>query len=53
VNIITGDGTAGAAIAAHSDVDKVNFTGSTEVGKLNSGADATAIRRGYFVARPC
>jgi phenylacetaldehyde dehydrogenase len=34
VNIITGDGTAGAAIAAHPDVDKVAFTGSTEVGKL-------------------
>jgi phenylacetaldehyde dehydrogenase len=35
VNIVTGFGeTAGAALAAHSDVDKVAFTGSTEVGKL-------------------
>ncbi len=35
VNIITGFGeTAGAAIAAHPDIDKVAFTGSTEVGKL-------------------
>ncbi len=35
VNIVTGYGhTAGAAIAAHMDVDKVAFTGSTEVGKL-------------------
>ncbi len=35
VNIITGFGeTAGAALAAHGDVDKVAFTGSTEVGKL-------------------
>jgi phenylacetaldehyde dehydrogenase len=35
VNIITGYGeTAGAAIASHGDVDKVAFTGSTEVGKL-------------------
>ncbi|MEU6262310.1 aldehyde dehydrogenase family protein [Saccharopolyspora shandongensis] len=33
VNIITGYGDAGAAIAAHDDVDKVAFTGSTEVGK--------------------
>ncbi len=33
-NVITGDGTAGAALAAHPDVDKVAFTGSTEVGKL-------------------
>ena len=35
VNIITGFGeTAGAALAAHPEVDKVAFTGSTEVGKL-------------------
>jgi phenylacetaldehyde dehydrogenase len=35
VNIITGFGeTAGAAIASHDQVDKVAFTGSTEVGKL-------------------
>ncbi|MEO9175443.1 MAG: aldehyde dehydrogenase family protein, partial [Gaiellales bacterium] len=33
VNIITGFGEAGAALAAHDDVDKVAFTGSTEVGK--------------------
>ncbi len=33
-NVITGDGSAGAAISAHPDVDKVAFTGSTEVGKL-------------------
>nr|AWT24620.1 ALDH1A3 [Protopterus annectens] len=35
VNIIPGYGpTAGAAIARHMDIDKVAFTGSTEVGKL-------------------
>ena len=34
VNIVTGFGDAGAALAAHDDVDKVAFTGSTEVGKL-------------------
>ena len=35
VNIVNGYGhTAGAALAAHSDVDKIAFTGSTEVGKL-------------------
>jgi phenylacetaldehyde dehydrogenase len=34
VNIITGDGeSAGAALVAHPDVDKISFTGSTEVGK--------------------
>jgi len=35
VNVVTGFGeTAGAAIAAHPDIDKVAFTGSTEVGRL-------------------
>src|SRR4029078_8726110 len=35
VNIVTGFGeTAGAALAAHAGVDKVAFTGSTEVGRL-------------------
>jgi aldehyde dehydrogenase (NAD+) len=35
INVIPGFGpTAGAAIAAHPDVDKVAFTGSTEVGQL-------------------
>jgi aldehyde dehydrogenase (NAD+) len=33
VNIITGAGQTGAALVAHDDVDKVAFTGSTEVGK--------------------
>jgi aldehyde dehydrogenase (NAD+) len=33
VNIVTGDGATGAAIVNHPDVDKVAFTGSTEVGR--------------------
>ena len=33
VNIITGDGTTGAALVNHPDVNKIAFTGSTEVGK--------------------
>jgi aldehyde dehydrogenase (NAD+) len=33
VNIVTGDGRAGAEIVRHPQVDKVAFTGSTEVGK--------------------
>jgi aldehyde dehydrogenase (NAD+) len=33
VNIVTGDGSTGAAIVTHEDVDKIAFTGSTEVGK--------------------
>lgn len=42
VNLVTGYGhTAGAALAAHPDVDKIAFTGSTEVGKeiVQSAAD--------------
>jgi betaine-aldehyde dehydrogenase len=42
VNIVTGVGeTAGAAIVAHPDVDKIAFTGSAEVGKaiMRSAAD--------------
>ncbi|KAL6615478.1 hypothetical protein ACP70R_037748 [Stipagrostis hirtigluma subsp. patula] len=35
LNVVTGFGhTAGAALTAHMDVDKVSFTGSTEVGRL-------------------
>lgn len=33
VNVVTGFGDAGAALAAHDGVDKIAFTGSTEVGK--------------------
>ena len=34
VNIITGAGDTGAALVEHGDVDKIAFTGSTEVGRL-------------------
>jgi aldehyde dehydrogenase (NAD+) len=34
VNIVTGDGRTGAALVAHPDVDKIAFTGSTEVGRI-------------------
>ena len=33
VNIITGAGATGAALVSHNDVDKIAFTGSTDVGK--------------------
>jgi aldehyde dehydrogenase (NAD+) len=32
-NVVTGEAEAGAALAAHDDVDKISFTGSTEVGR--------------------
>ena len=40
VNIITGDGRTGAALVAHPDVDKIAFTGSTEVGRIIRSATA-------------
>ena len=46
VNIVTGFGeTAGAALASHPGVDKVAFTGSTEVGKLIVQAAANDLKK--------
>jgi phenylacetaldehyde dehydrogenase len=46
VNIVPGYGeTAGAALAAHMDVDKIAFTGSTEVGKLIIHAAAGNLKK--------
>ncbi len=46
VNVVPGFGeTAGAALAAHNDVDKVAFTGSTEVGKLIVQAAAGNLKK--------
>jgi phenylacetaldehyde dehydrogenase len=45
VNIVPGYGEAGAALAAHPDVDKVAFTGSTEVGKLIVQAAAGNLKK--------
>jgi len=46
VNIVTGFGeTAGAALAAHPDVDKIAFTGSTEVGRLIVHAAAGNLKK--------
>ncbi|XP_041997545.1 aldehyde dehydrogenase family 2 member C4-like [Salvia splendens] len=43
LNVVTGYGhSAGAAITSHMDVDKVSFTGSTEVGRLVMQAAATS-----------
>jgi len=46
VNIITGFGPgAGSSIAEHPDIDKISFTGSTEVGKLILQASAGNLKR--------
>src|SRR2546421_397150 len=51
VNIITGDGRTGAALVENEGVDKIAFTGSTEVGKeiqrrLPGSGQRPALRRG-------
>ncbi len=40
LNVVTGDGETGAAIVAHDGVDKIAFTGSTEVGRIIRKATA-------------
>jgi aldehyde dehydrogenase (NAD+) len=40
VNVVTGDGATGAALVAHAGVDKIAFTGSTEVGRAIRKATA-------------
>jgi acyl-CoA reductase-like NAD-dependent aldehyde dehydrogenase len=46
LNVITGYGeTTGAALTAHPDVDKISFTGSTEVGRLIVKAAAGNLKR--------
>src|SRR5258706_9588675 len=45
VNIVTGDGRVGEAIVNHPGVDKIAFTGSTEVGRLIRKATAGSGKR--------
>ncbi|MGH9019609.1 MAG: aldehyde dehydrogenase family protein [Acidimicrobiales bacterium] len=45
VNIVTGDGSTGAALVDHPGVDKIAFTGSTEVGGLIQGRVAHSAKR--------
>jgi aldehyde dehydrogenase (NAD+) len=45
VNIVTGDGSTGEALVKHPDVDKVAFTGSTEVGRAIRRATAQSHKR--------
>ncbi|MDQ0569941.1 aldehyde dehydrogenase (NAD+) [Variovorax paradoxus] len=40
LNVVTGDGGTGAALVAHAGVDKIAFTGSTDVGRLIREATA-------------
>jgi aldehyde dehydrogenase (NAD+) len=45
VNIVTGDGTTGEALVKHPDVDKIAFTGSTEVGRAIRTATAKSHKK--------
>ncbi|MFZ0958367.1 MAG: aldehyde dehydrogenase family protein [Candidatus Sulfotelmatobacter sp.] len=45
VNIVTGDGSTGEALVKHPDVDKIAFTGSTEVGRTIRAATAASHKR--------
>jgi acyl-CoA reductase-like NAD-dependent aldehyde dehydrogenase len=45
LNVITGDGQTGAALVDHPDVDKIAFTGSTEVGREIGGKTGQALKR--------
>jgi aldehyde dehydrogenase (NAD+) len=45
VNIVTGDGTTGELLVQHPDVNKIAFTGSTEVGRAIRGATAASHKR--------
>ena len=45
VNIVTGDGSTGEALVKHPDVDKIAFTGSTEVGRAIRAATATSHKK--------
>ena len=45
LNVITGDGTTGRLLVDHPDVDKIAFTGSTEVGRIIRQATAGSGKR--------
>jgi aldehyde dehydrogenase (NAD+) len=45
VNIVTGDGSTGEALVKHPDVDKIAFTGSTEVGRAIRSATAQSHKK--------
>jgi aldehyde dehydrogenase (NAD+) len=45
VNIVTGDGRTGEAVVKHADIDKIAFTGSTEVGRAIRTATASTHKK--------
>lgn len=45
LNVVTGDGSTGALLVDHPDVDKIAFTGSTEVGREIGAKAGSALKR--------
>jgi len=45
LNVINGDGRTGALLVEHSDIDKIAFTGSTEVGRIIRKATASSSKK--------
>jgi acyl-CoA reductase-like NAD-dependent aldehyde dehydrogenase len=45
INVLTGDGSTGAALVAHHDIDKIAFTGSTAVGREIGATAGRALAR--------
>jgi aldehyde dehydrogenase (NAD+) len=45
LNVLTGDGSTGALLVDHPDVDKIAFTGSTEVGRQIGAKTGQALKR--------
>jgi len=45
INVLTGDGSTGAALVAHPDVNKIAFTGSTAVGREIGASAGHALKR--------
>jgi acyl-CoA reductase-like NAD-dependent aldehyde dehydrogenase len=45
LNVVTGDGSTGAALVDHPDVDKIAFTGSTAVGRMIGERAGRALKR--------
>ncbi len=45
LNVLTGDGSTGAALVDHPDVDKIAFTGSTEVGRKIGATAGAQLKR--------
>jgi acyl-CoA reductase-like NAD-dependent aldehyde dehydrogenase len=45
INVLTGDGSTGAALVAHPDIDKIAFTGSTTVGREIGAVAGRGLKR--------